>query len=211
MYMSLVEFTMPILLAVSGFLFFVWQHERSRRKRAERILFQTRTSLHDAMHDTLTGLPTKELLEEKLADIMVGYRRTSHTNESEQLVLFFIDVNNLKTMNDTHGHDAGNALLTHTAEALVEATRESDVVGRLYGDEFIVAGVYTADGDTSTIEAAAQRILDTVATVVVHDTVASVSIGIAVWDKVEDLDAWKRRADKAMYKAKKQHANTYSW
>ena len=88
---------------------------------------------HSATHDALTGLPNRSLLSERLAHAMT--RRKRHPGE---LALAVIDLDGFKAINDTYGHQVGDALLVLVAERLLSAVREEDTVARLGGDEFVV-------------------------------------------------------------------------
>lgn len=89
--------------------------------------------LHQATHDGLTGLPNRVLLLRNTADELERIRGTR-----QQVALLFLDVDKLKDVNDNAGHDVGDALLVQVAQRIVHATRPSDVVARIGGDEFVV-------------------------------------------------------------------------
>jgi diguanylate cyclase (GGDEF)-like protein/PAS domain S-box-containing protein len=89
--------------------------------------------LHQATHDGLTGLPNRVMLLRNTADELERIRGTR-----SQVALLFLDVDKLKDVNDNAGHDVGDALLAQVAQRIVHATRPSDVVARIGGDEFVV-------------------------------------------------------------------------
>lgn len=88
---------------------------------------------HLASHDNLTGLPNRRLLLDRLDQALARAKR-----QESQLALLFIDLNNFKVINDTHGHDAGDAVLQAMAQRLHMLLREADTAARIGGDEFIV-------------------------------------------------------------------------
>ena len=88
---------------------------------------------HTAKHDSLTHLPNRFLLSELLTHAMHSVKR-----KNKHLALLFIDLDGFKTINDTYGHDAGDAVLITIANRMNEIVRESDIVARLGGDEFVI-------------------------------------------------------------------------
>ncbi|HEY4359111.1 MAG TPA: GGDEF domain-containing protein [Acidobacteriaceae bacterium] len=89
------------------------------------------TNEYQALHDTLTGLPNRRLFEDRLDQAIVRTHR-SHL----RLVLFNMDLNDFKQVNDTLGHDAGDELLREVGRRLLAVTRETDTLARMGGDEF---------------------------------------------------------------------------
>jgi diguanylate cyclase (GGDEF)-like protein/PAS domain S-box-containing protein len=156
---------------------------------------------HDALHDELTGLPNRRLLIDRLERALTRARRGD-----ARLAIYFIDLDDLKRVNDTHPwqHRAGDVLLTSTATAVRETLREADTLGRLGGDEFVA--ICEDVGDDSTITDLGDRILDAVRqplTIGGETITAGASIGIAVADdESETAEHLLRRADAAMYAAK---------
>ena len=104
-----------------------------------------------------------------------------------------IDLDGLKQVNDTHGHDGGDRLIRHSADAWIGALRQADFLARLGGDEFVVLLV---DCSQAGAEEIGQRMLDAVP----FDQTSSV--GIAVWDRGEAGYELVHRADQAMFAAK---------
>jgi PAS domain S-box-containing protein len=94
-----------------------------------------------ALRDPLTGLANRRLLDELLQVALARGPRSG-----EEVVVLFIDVDGLKQINDSHGHEAGDRLLRSIAERLDDAFREADVVARIGGDEFVVV-LETAEHD----------------------------------------------------------------
>ena len=161
-----------------------------------------RQLLHEAAtHDSLTGLKNRAAVFEYLTHDVSRRREAGET-----VAVLFIDLDGLKPLNDTYGHEVGDTAILSTGVALMEATGECDVVGRLGGDEFLVVLCHdhSCDGD-----AVAERIRQSVAqrSIPVQDFVVPLvaSVGIALAQCDSDTDPMKlvRQADEAMYEAKK--------
>jgi diguanylate cyclase (GGDEF)-like protein len=162
-----------------------------------------------ATHDSLTGLLNRGALLEFLDRDLASTRR-----EGSSLGVLFIDLDSLKQINDTHGHEAGDAALVAIARAIETTTRKSDIVGRLGGDEFIVGRLSESDPDGLT--QLADRILRYVSGQIVEigDTkiVVGCSIGIAVSEpRDREIDSIIRRADVALYGAKMHGRGRAVW
>lgn len=165
---------------------------------------------HLAHHDVLTDLPNRALLIDRLRQALAQARR-----DRGELALLFIDLDRLKPVNDTFGHDVGDLLLQEVANRLRSVmTRQSDTVSRVGGDEFVILlqRVNNAQ-DAATV---AKKVLEALSQSFVvnfqHTIDISASIGIAVFpqhgDEVERL---LRHADTAMYAAKKSGRNAYQF
>jgi len=166
----------------------------TERKQSEQALE------HQALHDTLTGLPNRTLLDDRLQLAI----RTAHRAQT-QLALLLMDLNRFKEVNDTLGHDVGDQLLRQVGQRVQAVLRASDTVGRLGGDEFVVLLPTMANRDHAM--AAARKILAAVATPIsigAHAVSAGASIGIAFYPAHgEDAMTLLRHADVAMYAAKR--------
>jgi diguanylate cyclase (GGDEF)-like protein len=132
----------------------------------------------------------------------------------EALAVLFIDLDGLKTINDTYGHPAGDTAIRALATVLRSTTRRSDVVGRVGGDEFVVARV--GDHDLGATDRLAARILEHVATADCSCDRGRIqlgcSIGMATSDGLGvDLDELIRRADTALYRAKMEGRGRAAW
>jgi diguanylate cyclase (GGDEF)-like protein len=160
---------------------------------------RTRELHHQALHDSLTQLPNRALILDRI-DQMLARSRREHT----PVAVLFLDLDNFKDVNDSLGHAAGDQLLIAVAARLTSAIRQEDTVGRLGGDEFVVLaeGASLAAG----AEVVAQRILDVLGTpfeITGSDSPLTVtaSIGIAE-DGRATPDELLRDADIALYQAK---------
>jgi diguanylate cyclase len=151
---------------------------------------------HSATHDALTHLPNRALFNERLAAVL-------HPDQPVRPVaVALIDLDDFKTVNDTLGHGAGDALLIAVAHRLSTAVRPGDTVARLGGDEFVVLLDNT---DATAAEACAQRMIAALAEPVTadgHDLLVRASIGIADRRDHDHASDLLRRADIAMYAAK---------
>jgi diguanylate cyclase (GGDEF)-like protein len=166
-----------------------------------------------AFYDTLTQLPNRRLLNDRLQQSMATSKRSGLFG-----ALMFLDLDNFKPLNDTHGHDAGDLLLTEVAERLKNCVREMDTVARFGGDEFVVMLSELARDQAESIEQAAlvaEKIRFALAApyrlTLTHEGQADItfehhctaSIGVTLFvDHVacqEDILKW---ADLAMYQAK---------
>ncbi|HEY2779029.1 MAG TPA: EAL domain-containing protein [Gaiellaceae bacterium] len=155
--------------------------------------------LHQALHDALTGLPNRTLFHDRVGQAL---KRSQRTGTSYAVLL--MDLDRFKEINDTLGHDAGDALLHELGERLRSCTRAEDTVARIGGDEF---GFLLADVDVRLAKELVTRIqleLRNAFTVQGLSLHVEASIGIAVFpqhgDSVEQL---LQRADVAMYVAKR--------
>lgn len=158
---------------------------------------------HLATHDDLTGLPNRTLFLRKLSEAI----ERSRTVQS-RVAVFFVDLDRLKDVNDTLGHDSGDALISDIGRRLVAATRPGDVVGHIGGDEFVVM----CEGMTDEVAALelAERVRGAITgqmTIQGRDIRTGASIGVALSDfervpLTEASESLMRDADTAMYRAK---------
>ncbi|MGH2463605.1 MAG: putative bifunctional diguanylate cyclase/phosphodiesterase [Candidatus Limnocylindria bacterium] len=152
---------------------------------------------HQAFHDGLTKLANRSLFRENVD------ARLAATTHGRRSVVMFVDLDDFKFVNDTFGHEAGDAMLVEVARRLNLCTRASDLTARLGGDEFAI--LVDDSVDLANAERVAERITDSLGQpFVIGDiqTHATASIGIAagsLGDSAEDL---LRQADVAMYSAK---------
>nr|WP_187362422.1 bifunctional diguanylate cyclase/phosphodiesterase [Massilia rubra] len=174
----------------------------TERKRAEE---QTR---HLAEHDFLTDLPNRVLFLDRLHQALVSARR-----QHNKVAVMFLDLDRFKGINDSFGHHVGDAVLKEVATRLTGCVRGVDTVSRQGGDEFVViladiGGVdQAAHVATSVMHAVAQPVRSNG-----HTISLSVSIGIAICpDDGLDVDTLLQHADVAMYHAKQNGRNAFSF
>jgi diguanylate cyclase (GGDEF)-like protein/PAS domain S-box-containing protein len=167
------------------------------RDIAERKVFEEQLAKH-AFHDSLTSLPNRRLFLDHLDHAI---RRSSRSGEMHAVL--FADVDRFKLINDSLGHHAGDQLLVAIAERVQGALRPGDLLARFGGDEFTI--LVENISDASDAVAVARRILTALAEPIVldaHETVSTLSIGIALTSPDKSRDDILHDADVAMYQAK---------
>jgi len=176
---------------------------RAIRMAIERKAFDAALA-ERANFDQLTGLVNRTLFEDRLAHAVARAKRTG-----ERLALLFIDLDGFKAINDAHGHAAGDEVLRRVAERFRTAVRESETLARVGGDEFTM--LLEALPAPAAAMRAAERVLAALrAPLRVFDRELSVtpSIGVALFpDHAQAPEALLRRADAAMFRAKKAGRN----
>lgn len=177
----------------------VFQDVTEKRELLDRIVWQ-------ASHDTLTELPNRALLSDRLAQGLAHAER-----HGQLLIVCFVDLDGFKPINDNYGHEAGDALLKQVAHRLTDAVRSGDTVARLGGDEFVI--LLTELNSLDALEPAVLRILETMAkSFVCNDNLLhlTASMGVTVYPRDHaDADGLLRHADHAMYLAKQAGRNGY--
>jgi len=175
-------------------------HDVTRRKQAEAELDRI------AHYDALTGLPNRLLKRDRLRQALAHSRRSGTS-----VAVCYLDLDGFKPINDTYGHDVGDAILVETARRLQQTVREGDTVSRIGGDEFVLIL-----GDLDGLEQCRlvlDRVLHIVAQPIVvdeHELEVSASIGLTLYPQDdEDADLLLRHADQAMYVAKEAGKNRY--
>ena len=156
-----------------------------------------RQAARAAVTDPLTGLANRRGLEQ-----LVRERRGRRA-----FAVLAIDVDKLKDVNDRNGHAVGDELLRIVAEAIGHALREGDVLARIGGDEFVAI---TFDADQATASAVAQRMLESVRAAHTDKLHPRISIGIAYASQTDDASVVLRRADAALYDAKRLGGARYT-
>ncbi len=176
----------------------------SLRKEAEEKIEQL------AFYDPLTKLPNRRLLMDRLHQALATSVRTLKHG-----ALLFIDLDNFKTLNDTHGHDMGDLLLQQVADRLLGCVRDEDTVSRLGGDEFVVMLENLHENTKIAVaetELVGEKILSTLNKpyqLAEHNYLSTPSIGIALFNgNANSVDELLKRADIAMYESKMAGRNT---
>jgi two-component system cell cycle response regulator len=159
-----------------------------------------------ALHDSLTELPNRRLLMDRLALAIVHARRNNTA-----MAILYLDLDGFKAINDTLGHDAGDMLLKMVAERLIALVREEDTVARLGGDEFVIA-LWQLD-QVSSVGALVSKIIEAISQPYYIQNCAvtvTTSVGIGIYPMHgEDVDTLMKSADLALYDAKHTGKNTY--
>jgi diguanylate cyclase (GGDEF)-like protein len=153
---------------------------------------------HDARHDSLTGLPNRAAIFEKLDSAIEKVCNTT------PLAVYFVDLDGLKALNDTLGHNVADEMIREVAQRLIGTIRINDFVGRFGGDEFII--VAEDIGDPIQAGQLGERLLGAIARPLpgLGERVITASIGIALI-RTSGIEAREaiRRSDAAMYEAKR--------
>jgi len=176
----------------------------TERKAAERQIYEA------AYFDHLTGLPNRRFLIEELDRILARAHRSRRFG-----ALLFLDLDNFKLLNDTLGHDVGDALLRQVAQRLRHTLRHSDQLARLGGDEFVIVledlGCAVEEAVTET-DRVVEKLLAALDQPYFMDgrlVLSTPSIGIVMFDGVSaGIDTLLKQADLAMYRAKAEGRNT---
>ena len=178
-----------------------------RAQEAARVAQEERIR-HQAYHDSLTGLPNRARFGEQLEEALRRAKRNG-----APLGLLFLDLDLFKRVNDSLGHDAGDALLRLAAERIRRAVREADLLFRMAGDEFIVLLEDVRGPEEAAMVAG--RVLEGVAEplqVGEHQLAITASIGIALYPDDETVgERLIKAADTAMYRAKELGRNRYAF
>ena len=169
------------------------------RDISERKMFEaelTRLAITDPMTGVWNRHHGSELLEAE----------TARPDRAQmQLAVLMVDIDNFKNINDTHGHEVGDRVLIEVARRLKDAVRDSDVVARWGGEEFVVL---LRDCPLADAVARAEKIRRQIADAPFADAgTVTISVGAAELTADEDLDHWLGRADKALYEAKRSGRN----
>lgn len=162
-------------------------------------LASIKISEHQALHDKLTELPNRALLENRLDhDLKVAKRH------NKSLTFLLMDLVRFKEVNDSFGHFYGDYILQEVALRLKEVVRESDTLARFGGDEFALVLLDTSQKQAEMVSMKIAEALDTPFMIEGHSFKVGISIGIALYPKHStDTDTLIQLADKAMYEAKR--------
>ena len=195
--------TMPLFYDDGNFrgLVIIARDVTERRLAAQRIS-------HMAHHDSLTGLPNRELFQERLRHALALTKR-----QRDRMALMFLDLDKFKDVNDTLGHHVGDLLLQAVAQRLRRCVRETDTVARLGGDEFAV--ILTQLTDPMGAEKVAESIIQAIAApfnLDGHDIQTSTSVGITLApDDATHPDQLLKNADLAMFRSKAEGRNNFHY
>lgn len=164
--------------------------------------FQEKTKLLEnmALFDSMTGLPNRKSIYGHIEDAMMRCKRTKLS-----VAIIFCDINGFKEINDTYGHEYGDAVLIAIAKKMKHATRETDMCGRVAGDEFMIVAENV--GSDEELHTCVQRFRDELNTsyqIKGHTFSIELSYGVAIYpDDDEKVDGLIAKADQAMYASKK--------
>lgn len=174
----------------------------TEKKQSEEVIWR------QANFDMLTGLPNRRLFHDRLDQEIRKMQRTG-----QSLALLFIDLDRFKDVNDTLGHPSGDLLLVEAARRIGDCVRASDTIARLGGDEFTV--IMPSMADVKRVGELAQSMLKVLAAPFElggETAYVSASIGIALFpDDAGEIESLIKHADQAMYAAKEQGRNCFSY
>lgn len=174
----------------------------TERKKAESIV------TYQAHYDSLTNLPNRFLSLDRLSQLLTDTKRNN-----ERIAVIFLDLDDFKKINDSLGHESGDALLIDASRRLVNTLRSSDTIGRLGGDEFIIllGGLKKGSDATQTAENLLEQFRKPFS-INGHELALTASMGIAIYpEDGTNSSTLLRHSDIAMYKAKEIGRNTYSF
>jgi diguanylate cyclase (GGDEF)-like protein/PAS domain S-box-containing protein len=167
---------------------------------------QTEAALqHLVTHDTLTDLPNRFLLIDRLDQLLFRARRSS-----TGFAVIFMDIDSFKDVNDTYGHEVGDLLLRGVGQRLAKSVGQGDIVARVGGDEFVIILDPTEETRADVVALKVLQLLSKPFTLERRRVEVTVSIGISFYpDNGADADTLLRAADYAMYLAKREGGNRH--
>ncbi len=155
-----------------------------------------------AERDEMTGLLNRASIIRYCKEFLREKGRT------DMHALFMLDVDNFKQVNDTHGHQEGDRFITHIAHIIRDCFRDSDLIGRVGGDEFLVLMKHIPN--VRVVREKGQALMDTLRTVCHEWNMknVSVSVGVSLYDQDDDeFEGLYDKADQAMYFSKRNGKN----
>lgn len=150
--------------------------------------------------EPFTNLANKDTIKQSLSTEIQRSRR--HENA---LAIIFIDIDHFKTINDQHGHQIGDEVLKAISDCIAERVRNSDLLGRFGGDEFIIICPECTGYQATVI---AEQIRKNISNLKIHDLAITISLGITECQNQDTVKSLLERADRALYKAKEDGRNT---
>ena len=173
-------------------------------------LIESRAELeHITLHDTLTGLPNRLLLADRMELALARLQR-----HKGHIAVLFLDLDGFKQINDVLGHGAGDTVLREVAGRLSKSMRGEDTLARVGGDEFVILISDLSDNAGDVAELVANKCLKVFQQpFIIHDTPCQLgtSIGIAIGNGSRSADKLLIAADQAMYRAKEAGRGRYFW
>lgn len=159
---------------------------------------------HRARHDALTGLPNRQLMEERVVQCLSACVR-----DDRRATLLTIDVDHFKLINDTYGHLVGDECLKAVANRLKAKIRKVDTIARTGGEEFMaIVGGLTTPADAEKVATSLLRVFDAPIEVSIGALRVTVSVGVAVYpDDAGEVEKLRRLSDEALYRAKRAGRN----
>lgn len=209
--LRMVEVAATPLRNPAGELYAIVEYTRdiTDRKRFQSLFLEEQQRLHHLAHyDSLTGLPNRQLFQDRLQQALIKAQRTG-----DLVALLFLDLDRFKGVNDTLGHTIGDRMLEAVAQRLTDCVRQEDTVARLGGDEFtmLVEGLRQPEMAAKV----AIKVLERLAHPLWlggHELHVGTSIGISLYpDNGKDMETLIKHADAAMYLAKERGRGNYQF
>ncbi|TLS66172.1 GGDEF domain-containing protein [Mariprofundus erugo] len=200
-----------ILILLTGMIFFfgalfVYFVVHTGELTIQELLEDEKHIRQLAHFDAVTSLPNRTLFFERLSKSI-----TLASRHQQKLAVLFIDLDGFKEVNDSFGHDTGDAVLKAVAERLTTHVRGADTVGRVGGDEFLV--LLNEISSPAAGEIVARKMIDTLNQPIIDGEIScqvGASIGIAIFpDDGNDIETLIKQADDAMYVAKRGGKNQF--
>ena len=203
-----------ILVSHVALLLFFWRGRKALTKANLQLESANEELRRRAFIDPLTGLPNRMLFEDRLLHAMQRYDRDDESRarrEPCKLAVLFVDLDGFKPINDMLGHAVGDEVLKEAARRLRTATRDSDTVARIGGDEFVLLAEDVSDvADCASLANRVIQVLAQPLEIQGHQVTLSGSVGVALYPEHGDRLKLVQNADAAMYTAKRAGGNTYA-
>ncbi len=201
LFLGLAVFLPAHRLVVRSFMTLEERNRIANRKNA-KLRDYAKSLAFSALHDTLTGLANRRSLHEKLAHLL-----RKHRDGEEHVCVFHLDLDGFKQLNDDMGHPAGDAALKQVAKLMQDSVRQTDIVARIGGDEFVVVSVFSGDKQEEQAQALGEKLIALISKPMVHDGAdlrvgASVGYAFATLPDI-DIATLSSHADLALYEAKR--------
>ena len=199
----------PAFLLNIALILFGWRRYKDLATEVQERAAAEQRAHSLAVTDPLTGFLNRRTIGEKTAQMI------STAQQKQKCIAFFmLDLDNFKTINDVHGHSAGDAVLKTVASRIARIVPPNNLLARLGGDEFACAFIFDPE-QPKMVDSIAADLIDAIAEPIMENgtqLVVTTSIGMARYDQEsEGVDVLMRRADIAMYSSKKQGRNCYNW
>ena len=203
-----------ILVSHVALLLFFWRGRKALTKANLQLESANEELRRRAFIDPLTGLPNRMLFEDRLLHAMQRYDRDDDSRarrEPRKVAVLFVDLDGFKPINDMLGHAVGDEVLKEAARRLRTATRDSDTVARIGGDEFVLLAEDVSDvADCASLANRVIQVLAQPLEIQGHQVTLSGSVGVALYPEHGDRLKLVQNADAAMYTAKRAGGNTYA-
>ena len=182
----------------------------------DKRIVELETQIHDLekdlIHDSLTGLKTRAFFEEELSIYLAIIEQNEQGKRREwfgfrNISIIFFDIDHFKNINDTYGHDIGDAVLRKVAETIQADLRTGDTISRWGGEEIVASLVGANEKDAVGKAEKIRQELESMSFPEAKDLKLTISAGVAASEKGMTLSELVKRADKALYDAKENGRN----